>query len=399
MAMQKPVLQITASIDKNSTVKKVQSDLDSISKKLTLTIGVDKDGNKTLKETTTEAKKLNNIHTEALRMNREYNKTLKDNEKYYNYQMKTQMSINKQSEKRLQQEKLTTSELDKQRQKLELFQAEMDRKSQKLTTGKFKGTVDQSSLSSLQDRVSGLSIGDASDIKSVQAEMNKINSEFKNIALNAQQARTGFTRFGDEAKNSLVKFSEFFLIGGVVVGFLGQIQQAISTVYELSNALNEIRIVTNKSVEEVNKLGKSYNALAKELSSTTTEITKASAELFRQGLNDEQVNERLQATVKYAKISGLSIEESSKIITANANATGKSVNSIIDIMAKLGDETATGADEIGLAMSKVAGSAKVAGIPFEQLAAQIATVSSKTRESASTIGNSLFIATSYSNVC
>ena len=53
------------------------------------------------------------------------------------------------------------------------------------------------------------------------------------------------------------------------------------------------------------------------------------------------------------------------------------------------DATATGAEEIGEALQKVASTAENSGVSLEKAASWIATISSITRESASVIGNSL----------
>ena len=69
MAMQKPVLQITAGIDKKATVKNVQSQLDSISKSLKLTIGVDKSGKEEIKKQVDEYGRLLDVekaHAQAI---------------------------------------------------------------------------------------------------------------------------------------------------------------------------------------------------------------------------------------------------------------------------------------------------------------------------------------------
>jgi hypothetical protein len=53
------------------------------------------------------------------------------------------------------------------------------------------------------------------------------------------------------------------------------------------------------------------------------------------------------------------------------------------------DATATSASEIGIAFQKVGGTAGALGIPFDKVGAMIAVISSKTRESAETIGDAL----------
>ena len=170
---------------------------------------------------------------------------------------------------------------------------------------------------------------------------------------------------------ALKRMAQWAIGGTLFFGTLRQIKTAVSYVSELDNALNEIRIVTNKTQEEVNQLGLSYNKLAKEMSVTTREIVSTAADLFRQGLNDSQVEERMKAIIQYAKISSISLEESNKIITATANATGESVQKIIDVFAYLGDMTASGAEEIGEALQKVASTAENSGVSLEKAASWI----------------------------
>lgn len=170
---------------------------------------------------------------------------------------------------------------------------------------------------------------------------------------------------------------------------LRQFQAGIKYIYELDGALNQIRIVTNQSQQDVEKLALSYNKLAKEMNVTTTEIAKTSVELYRQGLTGGAVDERLQGIIKYAKIAGIDMGTSNKIITATMNALGTSAERTIDVMSFLGDSTAADAAEIGEAMQKTAATADAAGVSYEKLGSWISVVSSKTRESASTIGNSM----------
>lgn len=159
--------------------------------------------------------------------------------------------------------------------------------------------------------------------------------------------------------------------GTLFFGTLRQIKEGISYITELDNSLNEIRIVTNKTQQEVNNLALSYNKLAKEMNVTTKEVASTAADLFRQGLDEGQVEERMRAVIQYAKISSISLDESNKIITATANATGESVQKIIDIFALLGDITSSGAEEIGEALQKVASTAENSGVSLEKAASWI----------------------------
>lgn len=175
----------------------------------------------------------------------------------------------------------------------------------------------------------------------------------------------------------------------LVYGSFRQLKEGISYIADLDNSLNQIRIVTGQSQEQVEQLAQSYNKLAKSMSVSTKEVADQAVDLYRQGLQGVDVDERMQAIIKYAKISSLSLAESNNIITATMNATGESAQKVIDIFSYLGDATASGADEIGQAMQKVASMNDGIGVSMEKAASWIAVISSKTREGASQIGTSL----------
>lgn len=195
--------------------------------------------------------------------------------------------------------------------------------------------------------------------------------------------------FGNTLAKDFTKFSLWFGIGTIFMSFIHGISDAITYTNQLDNSLNEIRIVTGKNNEEVQKLAKSYNDLAKSMSVSTTDVASTAVDLFRQGLQGTDVEERMQAIIKYAKISSLSLSESNKIITSTMNATGESAQKVIDIFSYLGDATASGADEIGTAMQKVASMNDGIGVSMAKAASWVAVISSKTREGASQIGTSL----------
>lgn len=150
--------------------------------------------------------------------------------------------------------------------------------------------------------------------------------------------------------------------------------------------LNEIRIVTGMSDEEASRLGDSYRDMAQKMSVSSTEIASAATEFWRQGLGESDVSARLKDTTMYAKISGLAFEEAAELVTAATNSMEIDSQRVVDVFAYLGDASASGADEIGLAMQRASATAQEAGVSFEWLGAYIATVSEKTRQAPESIG-------------
>ena len=121
----------------------------------------------------------------------------------------------------------------------------------------------------------------------------------------------------------------------------------------------------------------------------STEIATAAVEFWRQGLPEDEVNSRLKSTIQYAKISGLEFDEAAELITAATNTMEISAKRAADVFAYLGDASASGADEIGIAMQKASASAVEFGLSFEWLGAYIATISEKTRQAPEVIGTSI----------
>jgi len=72
----------------------------------------------------------------------------------------------------------------------------------------------------------------------------------------------------------------------------------------LNESLNDIRIVTGKSTDEMARFAKQANDAAKALSTTTNEYAEASLIYFQQGDNMEAVEEKAAITVKMAQVTG-----------------------------------------------------------------------------------------------
>ncbi len=125
------------------------------------------------------------------------------------------------------------------------------------------------------------------------------------------------------------------------------------------------------------------------MSVSATEVAKAAVEFWRQGLGEDETEKRLKASIQYAKISAMEFDEAAELITAATNTMEVSAQHVADIFAYLGDASASGADEIGIAMQKASASAVEFGLSFEWLGAYIATISEKTRQAPEVIGTSL----------
>lgn len=180
------------------------------------------------------------------------------------------------------------------------------------------------------------------------------------------------------------------LSSSLIHGLMSTLSGAVSYVRDLDESLNNIRIVTGKSNEEMAKFASYANKAAKELSTTTQEYAKAALIYYQQGDNDAMAAKKAAITAKAANVAfTASAKEMSEMLTAvwNSYQVGSDqLEHVVDVMAKLGATTASSMEEMATGMQKVAATANNVGVSMEQMAAMIATSASVTRQAPQTIG-------------
>jgi TP901 family phage tail tape measure protein len=236
-------------------------------------------------------------------------------------------------------------------------------------------------------------LGSAQQITSIgnyKKAIGEVDSQLKQYITTANSARSNSISFGEALRTALEKFPVWMLATTAFYAPIRALESGIQTVNELNKSLTDISIVTGQSQQQVAGLAKEFASLGDSMKVPMSELAAVAADINRQGITDnDAVIQRMKDIVTYAKISSLSIKDSNEILTATINSMGVSAQKASDTWSALGDATATGADEIGKAFQKLGGSASALHIPFEFASALIANLSSKTRESAETIGDSL----------
>lgn len=172
-------------------------------------------------------------------------------------------------------------------------------------------------------------------------------------------------------------------------GFIGSLQTAYGYAQDLNESLTNIRIVTERSAEDMANFAKQANESAKALSTTTTDYTDAALIYYQQGLSEQEVLDRTETTIKMANAAGVSAQTVSDQLTAvwnNFYDGSKSLEYYADVMVRLGADTASSTDEISEGIQQFASVADTVGLSYEYAASALATVTATTRESANTVG-------------
>ena len=253
----------------------------------------------------------------------------------------------------------------------------------KLDLNKFTQSLTQSKTS-LTDLYNQLSKAGPEGQKAFSQLSSAIASSDSSVLnLNAKVKDLGQT-----LKNTI----KWQLSSSLVHGFMGAMSQAIGYAKDLNSSLNDIRIVTGASVDEMARFAEQANKSAKALSSTTTEYTKASLIYYQQGLSDSEVKERTDVTIKMANVSRESAQVVSDQMTAvwnNFYDGSKSLEYYADVMTALGAATASSVDEIAGGLEKFAAIGDTIGLSYEYAASALATITSNTRQSEEVVGTAL----------
>ena len=218
---------------------------------------------------------------------------------------------------------------------------------------------------------------------------------FMSLATSIANAEVPMRRMNNTLKQwatTLKNTAKWEISSTIVHGIEGALSGAVGYVKSLNSSLNDIRIVTGYSADDMTRFAQQANKAAKELSTTTKAYTDASLIYFQQGDAAETVAKKAAITTKAANTAfSASAEEMSEMLTAvwNSYQVGEEeLEKYVDIMAALGAATATSTEEIATAMQKVAATANTVGVSMQQMSSIIATVSSVTREAPESIGTS-----------
>ena len=179
------------------------------------------------------------------------------------------------------------------------------------------------------------------------------------------------------------------IASSVMNSFTGSVQQAYGYVKNLDGSLNDIRIVTGKSADEMANFAVQANKAAQGLAKSTTDYTNASLIYYQQGLSDKEVAARTETTLKAANVTGQSTAEVSEQLTAVWNGykvSAAEAETYIDKLAAVAATTASDLEELSVGMSKVASAAAAMGVDVDKLNGMLSTVISVTRQAPESAG-------------
>ena len=217
-----------------------------------------------------------------------------------------------------------------------------------------------------------------------QAAFHSLATEVLTANLQLKQTYSLVDSMGKTMFNTI----KWGIASSVMNTFTQTVHGAFTYVEGLDKSLTNIRIVTGDSAEKMAQFADQANRSAQALGRSTLDYSKASLTFYQQGLNDEDVQARTEATLKAQNITGAG-EEMADYLTAVWNGykvANEEAELYVDKLAAVADSSASDMSELAIAMSKVASTANSLGVSADSLNAQIATVVATTRQAPESVG-------------
>ena len=248
---------------------------------------------------------------------------------------------------------------------------------------KFNQGLKQAGITSEQVRTSLIGQGNAGVAAYAKLTTSILNT---NIQLKEQN------KLLNSMATTMVNTVKWGAASSILNTMTGAIRDAYSYSKQLDSSLTSIRIVTGDSADQMARFAEQANTAAKNLGANTLDYTKSALAFYQQGLDDEAVANRTEATIKAANVTGSRAEEVAQNLTAVWNGFQAEIGSeteYVDKLAAVADSSASNLAELATAMSKVASVANNMGVDMDQLTAQISTIIATTRQAPETVGNAL----------
>ena len=243
------------------------------------------------------------------------------------------------------------------------------------------------------------------EIEKTNVPLNNLNTSLQRMGLGAVQVESVTDAFDrlptsiqksdtalDKLSRTLFNSLRYSLVNEAIDQIINVAGSTIEYLEDVDNNLNNIRIVSGRSAEEMDGFFRSAELGAQRLSTVTNDFLEASEIYYQQGLSTNEVLTRTNATIQAANISQQSVSTTASQVTAVLNGYNIAASNVVETLDKLaavGAGTATDFEEIATASQKVASAASEAGFTLDDTLGILATISSITREAPESIGTSL----------
>ena len=226
----------------------------------------------------------------------------------------------------------------------------------------------------------------AQEIEKIKISFSELKAE---VASTGNMGKNFFSQIGNRLTDMNSKFVAQFLSWQ---DWIRYIQQGISTIRDLDEAMTEVRKVSNATEAQYKSFQKTISSTAKEIATTNKELLNSSADFLRLGYNLDQASDLAKNATLFVNVGdGVDITEATEdMITAMKafDIQAKDSIKIVDDYNQIGNQFALSATDIGEAMKRSASALETGNNSFEESIALITAMNEIVQNSENT-GNTL----------
>lgn len=250
-----------------------------------------------------------------------------------------------------------------------------------LDLNKFQKQLNGLSLSQLEQSMSKVGATGQQAFGNMIGQIGRMDTSFKSIS-----------SFADKIFNTMGNTVRWGITASIFQTIQNSLYRAVDYVQELDTSLNNIRIVTSASNQDMRNFALYANEAAQAVGASTTSFTNAAQLYAQNGFNEEDYTRLAEITTKVANVTQQDTTTVSEQITALMEGYHMSIDQVEDSlggMAVVAAASAADLEELATAEQKVASTANSLGVSHEQLTAQIGTIVSVTRQAPESVGNAM----------
>lgn len=270
----------------------------------------------------------------------------------------------------MKSEVLEEKKIDGLREQIDLFKLQMLGDAER----GFKGQVDillgkvekkfHSPLEEFRKDVESLNIS----MPDAEYRMKELAVRLSNIKLEASGAGSLLQRMVEGA----FKFLRFYLVGGLLVGFIRNLREGVNGVIELDASLTEFNKVADVTISHLERLtGKAYE-MGKEIGRTGKEVIDAATEFKRAGYEVEESFDLSRVALVLTNVGdGITNakEAASSIIAVlrGFKMEASAATHIIDVLNEVSNNFAVDTNNLTEILKRTSGTLAQTGTTYEQL--------------------------------
>jgi len=205
------------------------------------------------------------------------------------------------------------------------------------------------------------------DTPNLQYEMKRLSNQFASLRQEAHKTSSVLLN----ALENAGKFLRFYLVGGVLVGFVNIFKGAIGTIYELDTAITDLKKVSDELGNSVGvkKFLTDVNKLAIEVGHSTKAAVESITEFKKLGYTLTEAQKLTEQALVYSNISDQNIQDATKSIISTLKGFSlgvEDVNHVMDAYNEVGNNFSITSAGIGEALRRSSSALYEAGNTLEE---------------------------------